>query len=257
MVSRASPRVNHLLRSESAEIKYLNHAAVLKMLSHEGRALFCLGMQQPKMCLQGLVRKMFHTDYDDQVERALDKCRKCSQSLCAQLETPYFEHRMDMSILRVLKIILKSRHPARTYRFFLDLARQAHRSHDHQTANVLCVALGNDMLAAVKKPAHIDETLRRMKTEYGYPSYDKHVHFFHKVRTPHVIPSVFAFSKFIKQKQFVDRTDEVGFALHLLEIYKYLKLDERDILPLYKLEDQQESGQLEHEINDLAVRGFH
>jgi len=206
------------------------------MLSREGRALFCLGMQQPKTCLKQLVRKMFHTDYDDQVERTLNMCRKCSQSLCAQFDTPHFEHRMDMSILRVLKVILKSKHPTRAYRFFLDLAQQAHRSHDHQTANVLCVALANDTLASIKKPRRAEETLRHMKTEYGYPSYDKHVHFFHKVRTPYVIPSVFAFSKYVKRKQFVDRTDDVGFALHLLDIYKYLKLDEKDILPLYNLE---------------------
>ena len=223
------------------------------MLSTEGRKLFCFGLQQPQSCLKRVFRNLFHTDYDDQLHHALDKCRKSSKSLCAQFGTLHFEHRMDTSILHTLKVILSSKKPLRTYRFFLDIAKQSHRHHDHQTANVLCLALSNDALNHIKKPKNADEYLTRMKKEYGYPSYDKHVHYFDKARTQHVIPSVFAFSKFIKRKHFVNRLDDVGFALQLMEIYKYLQLDEQDVLPLYKLIDRQETRQLKNEINRLTV----
>lgn len=221
------------------------------MLSNEGRKLFCLGMQQPQSCLKRLVHNLFHTDYDDQLNHAIDKCRKSSKSLCAQFDTLHFEHRMDTSILRILKVILSS--PPKVYRFFLDIAKQSHKQHDHQTALVVCLALSNDALVHIKKPKHADEWLAQMKREYGYPSYDKHIQYFDKVRTHHVIPSVFAFSKFVKRKQFINKIDDVSFALQLLEIYKYLKLDERDVLPLYKLIDSKEATQLKNEINRLAV----
>jgi len=223
------------------------------MLSTEGRKLFCVGMQQPQSCLKRLFYNLFHTKYDDQLHHALDKCRRSSKSLCAQFGTLHFEHRMDTSILHILKVILSSKTPSRTYRFFLDIVKQAHKHHDHQTANVVCLALANNAFDHINKPTHTDEYLTQIKQEYGYPSYDKHIHYFDEARSQHVIPSVYAFAKFIKRKHFVNKLDDVGFALQLLEIYQYLKLDERDVLPLYRLIDSEQTSQLRNEISKLVV----
>lgn len=221
------------------------------MLSREGRILFCLGMRQTHSCLKMLVRSLFHTNYDDELEDTLIKCRKSSKSLCAQMSTLHFEHRLDTSILRILKIILQSKHPNQTYRFFFDLAKLSFKHEDYQTANVLCLALTHEMLTSIKKPKHAEEILHNMKEEYGYPSYDKHVYFFDKVRSPNTIPSVFAFVKFVKRKHFLNKMGQVSFALHLLDIYKYLKLDEQDVLPLYNLINRQETAHLKQQIEKL------
>lgn len=223
------------------------------MLPREGRILFCLGMQQTHSCLKTLVRSLFHTNYDDELEDTLIKCRKSSKSLCAQITTRHFEHRMDTSILRILKIILQSKRPKRTYRFFFDLAKLSFEYEDYQTANVLCLALTHDMLTFIKKPKHAEEILHDMKEEYGYPSYDKHVYFFDKLRSPNKIPSVFAFIKFVKRKRFMNKTDQVSFALNLLDIYKYLKYDEKDVLPLYNLINRQETAHLKQQIEKLKI----
>jgi|TARA_B110000208_G_scaffold85869_1_gene108796 hypothetical protein len=207
-----------------------------RSLSHDGLALYLDGTIQtkPKKWYRNLICNLFHSDYDDRLFDVIHKSRASTKALCAEFENINLPIMLDSAIYNTVNLILSNKND---YRFFLDVMQKALQTNDHTTAHMLYLVLTNKSLDKMKKPKRASQELDKVKDTYGYPLYEKHVHYWRTVSSDNILPSVIAFNNFYIRRKFMLKEYEAQEVVDFMEIFKYLEHDKNDILPVYVLKD--------------------
>jgi hypothetical protein len=220
-------------------------------LSRQGTHLYLNGMSNgmttdpPRNWARKLIYNLFHSDYDERLEDVVYKCRESTKGLCAKFIQTDLRASLDSSVLHTIQLILtrddkfaSKRHIEMSYRFFLDVMWTAFQQQDHQTAHMIYLSLTHSIITKlhVKAPKRAERLLERVKSEYGDPTYQKHIKFWRTVRSDDVLPSLIAFSIFIARRRFMNRDSEAEEALAQMEIFQYLEHRHSEIMPIYNQE---------------------
>ena len=213
-----------------------------RTLSDDGQTLYLNGITPPRPMnwVKRIVYNLFHSDYDERLEEVVFKCRQSTQGLCAIFESDKLHDRLDAGIMHTVRLILtrdnkspKKRHIEQNFRFFLDVLSTAHKQHDHQTAHMLYLALTHPAIhkLCIKRPTRTRAVLKKL--DYGEPSYQRHIDFWHSVRSDDILPSLIAFKIFIRRREFAGRVNDADDAKYMMELFKYLGYEQMEILSIY------------------------
>ena len=114
--------------------------------------------------IKQLLHCFFHTEYDDRLEEMVDQCREASYQLYS-----YTHHKdidiprlIDNSIFNMINAILMKDEKLgnlfqirQNYNYFLDVARKAAETNDHNTAIMIRAALmHHDICQLILKPTN-------------------------------------------------------------------------------------------------------
>ena len=133
---------------------------VLKMymrkrtLSDQGIKLFLNGIEvkRKKRNLRQMVWNLFHSDYDDSLERVVAESLESSRSLVNDFGSETFENSLQSSVSHTIKLILTHdkkmtrRQLTKNVRFFVDVMKLSFNKGDYQTAHLILFALSHPIM---------------------------------------------------------------------------------------------------------------
>ena len=109
--------------------------------------------------IRQLLHCFFHTDYDDRLEEMVDQCREASYQLYSytQFKDIHIPKLIDNSILNIINAVLMKDDELgslfqirQNYNYFLDVARKAYETNDHNTAIMIRQALTHHAICQLK-----------------------------------------------------------------------------------------------------------
>lgn len=151
-----------------------------RRLSSDGLKLFNMAYTHPPS--PSIIKKiffcLFHTEYDDQLDKMVDQCRTASQQLYS-----YTQHKdidtnklINNSMFNIILSVLMddgkigNKHQIRrNLHYFIDVARKASEEHDHNTAVLIRAAIMHHSILQLKlKPRkQNDEFFETFEKKYG------------------------------------------------------------------------------------------
>ena len=128
--------------------------------------------------IKRLLHCFFHTEYDDRLEEMVDQCREASYQLYSytQFKDIDIPKLIDNSIFNMINAILMKDEKLgtlfqirRNYQYFLDVAKKAAETNDHNTAIMIRAALMHHAICQLKiKPRKKDkEIFEKFERMYG------------------------------------------------------------------------------------------
>jgi hypothetical protein len=210
-------------------------------LNKESRHLFLNEINRSNSARQ-LIYNLFHSEYDDKIEKVVYLCRESTKSLLPHFEDKNFRNRLNSAILHTIRLILTVKNkflPNRcvkyNVRFFTNVMRNSFNEQDYQTAHMLWLVLTHPAIANLNLKKNKKNTIlfEEIDMFYGKPMYKKHIKYWNREHTANTLPSLIAFDTYITRNEFMGFKKEAMLARELLQIYKYMNYEWCPLLPIY------------------------
>lgn len=214
-----------------------------RTLSDDGVRLFLNGMSvksKPRN-LRQIVWNLFHSDYDESLERVVEESKDSSKSLLNFFEFDSFDEILESSVSHTIKLILTRDQKKMTrkqlhknMKFFVDCMKMSFEQGDYQTAHLILFAVTHPIFLSLKpkKQRWADAKIKEIQLFLGGPTYNQHIEYW-KGASCVELPSLFAFRHFISRSLWQNKMSEAEQASKMIEVTKYINYSSKKASDIY------------------------
>jgi hypothetical protein len=152
-----------------------------RVLSEEGQKLFNVSLKKPMGggCIKTILRNLFTSDFDTNLDASSEQMRKASMKLYSYLnkkERKSIPELIDHAIVNIILLIMLTDNKINNLQrvkynihYYTHLAKRAHNEGDHHTAILIKAALENTALRRLKLKTNKGEKkiLQKLEEDYG------------------------------------------------------------------------------------------
>jgi len=219
-----------------------------KTLSDQGVKMFLNGLavERPQKNFRQLVWNLFHSDYDESLERVVNESMESSKALSTVFGSDSFEKSLSTSVSQAVKLILTydqkkmtRRQLNKNVKFFVDVMNMSFTRGDYQTAHLFLFALSHPIITNLnyKIQKWGPEKMKEIKHFLGGPTYNYHIKFWETVCDDKYLPSLFAFYNYIERCHWQGKINDMNHAQEMIDLFKFLNYSSIGLTDIYKQDD--------------------